>query len=187
MTRASVDDAGLVRECLGGDLEAFDRLVERHQKVIFNVAFRMVNDYEDARDISQTVFLKAYEKLASYDSSYSFHSWVYRIAINESLNFCRKSHRAESTDPLDSESFTDPSTPEDAARRSELGRSLRQALMSIRPEYRAVIVLKHYMGWSYRDIGESLSIDEKTVKSRLYTARQQLKEIMLERGLESCA
>jgi RNA polymerase sigma-70 factor, ECF subfamily len=175
----SPEDADLVRECLEGDAGAFGALVERHQRAIFNAALRMVNDAEDAKDISQTVFLKAYENLATYDPQYKFYSWIYRIALNESINFLNRRNRSE---PLDEESKSDGIGPEDSFARLELGRMVQDALMVLTPEYRAVIVLRHFMSCSYEDISQIVQVPEKTVKSRLFTARQQLKDLLSQRG-----
>ena len=186
MTSAS-GDADLVRECLHGNLEAFDALVERYQRPIFNVALRMVNNYDDANDIAQTVFLKAYENLSSFNPRYKFHSWVYRIAINESLNHAS---RARPTEPLDAafpRLASEAKDPEETLALTERDRSVRDALMSFPPAHRAVIVLRHYLGCSYDEIGRILNIPEKRVKSRLYTARQQLKDALVKRGIEWCA
>lgn len=153
------------------------------------MALRMVNNYDDARDITQTVFLKAYEKLDSFNPRYKFHSWIYRIAINESLNHAVKARPAESL-----ESGSGPGQlasagmdPEETLARTEKARSVREALMSLKPGQRAVIVLKHFLGCSYVEMGRMLDIPEKTVKSRLYSARQMLKDVLLKKGIESCA
>ena len=87
-------DAALVEDCLRGDGDALVVLIERYEKPIYNAAFRMLKDPDDARDVTQTVCLKAMENLASYDPRYKFYSWVYRIAINESLNWIKRRDRA---------------------------------------------------------------------------------------------
>src|SRR5258706_14703991 len=91
-------EATLLDRCLGGDGGAFGQLIDRYQRVLFNVSLRMVGNREDARDITQTVFLKAYENLGSFDRKHRFFSWVYRITINESLNHLSRNRRVE---PLD--------------------------------------------------------------------------------------
>ena len=82
-------DAARVRECLAGNPQAFAALVEQYEKPVYNVALRMLRNAEDARDIAQSVFMKAYQNLSSYDPQYKFYSWIYRMAINESLNILR--------------------------------------------------------------------------------------------------
>ncbi|MDH4261320.1 MAG: sigma-70 family RNA polymerase sigma factor, partial [Gammaproteobacteria bacterium] len=92
-------DAARVRECLAGDPQAFAELVERYEKPVFNVAARMLRNPEDARDVTQTVFLKAYQNLSSYDPKFRFYSWIYRMAINESIDILRL--RGRSAGPVD--------------------------------------------------------------------------------------
>ena len=82
-------DQALVRQCLDGHTRAFEALVDRYQKPLFNVALRMLDDAQDAEDITQTVFIKAFEKLATYDDRYKFFSWIYKMTVNEALNFTR--------------------------------------------------------------------------------------------------
>ncbi len=172
------DDADLARRCLRGDQQAFEPLVARYEKVLFNVALRMVGNYEDARDIAQTTFVKAYEKLDTYDPKYRFFSWIYRIMMNESLNHLqrRKTHQ-----PLDLNlaSTQDPQQDVLAHERSHL---VRSALMKLAPDDREVLILRHYMELSYSELSEVLAIPEKTVKSRLYTARQRLADLLVERS-----
>lgn len=166
------DDAALVTRCLKGETGAFEKILERYQKPVFNIAFRMLHDYEDARDICQIVFVKAHDTLESFNPEYRFFSWIYRIAVNESLNLIKKKKaflhtlRRWAAD-------RQVRGPERSDR--ELSPNLRGALMKLRPEHRAVIVLKHLSEYGYRDLSEILGIPEKTVKSRLFEARRALK------------
>src|SRR5262245_26712646 len=123
----TVEDAELVQACRQGDDDAFGALVDRYQKPIFNVALRMVGDSEDAKDIAQTVFLKAYENLANYDSRFKFYSWIYRIAINESINHL---HRRDRVEPLDGDHESGGLGPEDLLAGEEIGRYVQEALMN---------------------------------------------------------
>ncbi len=169
-----MDDAALVARCLQGDAASFEKLLERYQRPVFNIALRMVRDREDARDVAQSVFVKAYENLGSYDPRYRFFSWLYRIAMNESLNqikkqtgFVEAARQWFRAQPAAVPARTNESGPE---------AGLRQALMNLKPEHRCVIVLKHLSGYSYRDVGEILGIPEKTVRSRLFEARRILRQ-----------
>jgi RNA polymerase sigma-70 factor (ECF subfamily) len=173
------NDAELVRRCLGGDPEAFRPLVERYQKVLFNVAYRMVHDQEDARDLAQGALVKAYEKLGTYDPAFQFFSWIYRILVNETLNFLKRKKPSQSLDAASD--AASPGGPDQDLQARELGRRVRHALMSLPVEYREVVVLRHFAGLSYGEMSAALAIPEKTVKSRLYTARQRLGET-LDRG-----
>jgi RNA polymerase sigma-70 factor (ECF subfamily) len=175
------EDARLVEDCRRGDDRAFEILVHRHSRTIFGAIYRMVRHYEDARDLSQTVFLKAYRELDSYDPRYKFFSWIYRIALNEALNHVKRAGRHE---PLgDAEVVSGRSGPERVAEGSETSRLVQEALMRVKPDFRAVLVLRHFMDCSYQDIASILGIPEKTVKSRLFDARRELRELLSERGV----
>lgn len=168
---SEVEDKTLVDRILSGDRNAFEELVDRHQEAVFNVALRMVGRYEDAQDIAQTVFLKSYQNLAGYDGQHKFFSWIYRMTINEALNF---KARRRASEPLSESIVADTPTPEDSYAASQLTNSVDKALAALTPEYRAVVVLRHFEDLSYQEIAVTLRIPEKTVKSRLFSARRQL-------------
>jgi RNA polymerase sigma-70 factor (ECF subfamily) len=168
------DDAILVQDCLGGNPQAFATIVGRYEKPLYNVALRMLRNPEDARDVTQTAFLKAYQGLEKYDPQFKFYSWIYRIAINESLNALRL--RRRETDPVDDQHPADGPGPEESLAADVAERGLLDAIDGLKPDYRAVIVLKYFADRSYDEIGLILGIEEKTVKSRLFTARQMLKD-----------
>lgn len=174
------EEGALVSRSLLGDRQSFERLVERYQKPVFNVAYRMLNHYEDARDVTQTVFLKAFQSLKDFAPGHRFFSWIYRIAINESINL-RKSRRA--CREVD-ERMPDGRTSQDGILQStELSHEIQSALMLMEPDQRALIVLRHFHYCSYQDIGEILNISVSMVKSRLFTARNQLREILSRKGV----
>lgn len=168
----SREDGELAERCLRGEREAFEPLVAKYEKVLFSVALRMVGNYEDARDITQTTFVKAYEKLASYDPAHRFFSWIYRIMMNESLNLLERRRPHQPLDP----SLAAPDDPQEEAQLRELGQQVQAALMELTPDYREVLVLRHFAELSYGEMASLLGIAEKTVKSRLYTGRQRLAE-----------
>jgi len=174
-------DGLLVSRCLRGDRAAFSSLVARYEKPVYNAALRMLRNPEDARDVAQTVFLKAFEHLADYDPSYRFYSWIYRIALNESINAL---HRRTPSQQFAGDEIDGEPGPEDVAGREQLIRGIESALMAIKDEYRSVIVLKHVLECSYHEMAEILGLPEKTVKSRLFTARQLLKGALHERGMD---
>jgi len=167
-------DAARVRDCLAGDPQAFAALVEQYEKPVYNVALRMLRSPEDARDIAQSVFLKAYQSLSSYDPQYKFYSWIYRMAINESLNVLRVRGRNEG--PVDERLPSDRAGPSELLSTDQTRDVVLDAVGRLKPEHRAVIVLRYFVDRNYEDMGQILGIDAKTVKSRLYTARQLLKE-----------
>lgn len=167
------DDARLVSECRKGDNEACGILLTRYQRPLYNAALRMLGNPEDARDVTQVTILKAFEKLGQYDGEHRFYSWIYRIGINESINFLQQRNRLTS---IGEEEADESGGPQDSYRCQQIGAQVQEAIMSIGPEYRAVIVLRHFLECSYHDMSEILGIPEKTVKSRLYTAREQLRQ-----------
>jgi RNA polymerase sigma-70 factor (ECF subfamily) len=174
-------DAARVLACLAGDARAFAGLVAEYEKPVYNLALRMLRDPEDARDIAQTVFLKAWQNLPSYDPKYKFYSWIYRMAINESLNVLRT--RARVTEPVDERLPAQDAGPSDILDGDQVRNVVLEAIDRLKPEHRAVIVLKYFAGRDYEDMAEILGIDAKTVKSRLYAARQLLKDRLATRGV----
>jgi RNA polymerase sigma-70 factor (ECF subfamily) len=175
------NDAELVKACLKGENKAYEALVRKYQKAVYNLALRMVRNPDDAEDIAQTVFVKAYEKLDSYKESHEFFSWIYRIAINESINFSKKRKRMDEYESGVSGSHE--VTPEDDFGSVDLGDKIGQAILMLKVDYRMVIVLKHYHDYTYEEMSQVLGIPEKTVKSRLFSARQQLKAILETEGV----
>jgi RNA polymerase sigma-70 factor (ECF subfamily) len=174
------DDSILVKHALEGDRSGFEGLVRKYLKPIFNLALRMVNDSEQAADIAQTTFIKAYENLSTFNRDLKFFSWLYRIAINESLNVLAKQKQRDEF-PADAVSC-DP-MPDEIIHTTERNEIIQQALMKLPSDQRSVIVMRHFLDFSYVQIGSTLGISEKTVKSRLFTARQRLKELLLNKGL----
>lgn len=167
----SAEDGAAVKRCLNGEPAAFEVLVGRYQQIMFNVALRMLGNYEDARDAAQNTFVKAYEKLGTYDPERRFFSWIYRILMNECLNLRRR----PATEQLaDTGAAVADSSEVDVVEAAERKRDVRQAILSLSPAYREVIVLRHFAALSYEQMSEAIGVPTKTVKSRLHTARQQL-------------
>jgi RNA polymerase sigma-70 factor, ECF subfamily len=174
------DDSILVRQCLDGNRGKFGDLVRKYTKPIYNLALRMVGDVEDAADVTQTTFVKAYENLGKFDLTLKFFSWLYRIAINESLNVLQKQKQ---TDPLNDELVSVDASPEDVLHNAERDEIIQQAIMKLSPEQRSVVVLRHFMDLSYAQMGTTLGITETKVKARLFSARQRLRKLLLNKGL----
>ena len=172
---SKTDDTKLIERCINGDRKAFETLLVQYEKPVFNAAYRMLNSRDDAKDVTQTVFLKVFENFDHYDPSRRFFSWIYRITLNESINWLGKSKRLE---PLNYEAVDDSKSPEQEVESANVSENVQAALMSIKADYRTVIVLKHFLGCSYIEISEILEIPEKKVKSRLYSARQLLKDAL---------
>jgi len=172
--------AVLVARSLRGDGRAYGRLIDAYQRVLFNVALRMVGNREDAKDVTQTVFIKAFENLSTFDSRRPFFSWIYRIMINESLNHLSRSKRLV---PLDEGMPSLEKGPDASADDREVSEIIQRALMELSTDYREVIILRHFAQFSHHEMSEALDIPEKTVKSRLHSARQILGDILVKRGL----
>ena len=168
------DDAALVARCLAGERAAFEPLVVRYQRPLFNVALRLLGRYEEASDATQNAFVKAYTHLNSFDPTQRFFSWIYRILKNECLNMLRS---ARPTEPLPAH-LVAVGGPTDGLDEAERRDALRQGLMALSVEYREVIALRHFAGLSYDEIAAALGIPAKKVKSRLFSARQRLGEIL---------
>jgi RNA polymerase sigma-70 factor, ECF subfamily len=171
-------DSELVERYRRGDRTAFAALVVRYQKPLFNVAFWIVRRVEDANDVTQEVFLKVAERLNEYDPQYKFFSWIYRIAVNESLNMLRRNGREETLDEERDLPAADSADPERQAGDAQLSRRIRGALMHMMADDRMVLSLRHFSECSYQQIGQILQLDEKTVKSRLFEARQRLRGML---------
>ena len=174
------DDRLIIRECLEGSERAFEMLVDKYQRVVFNVAYRMTNDHDASEDITQAVFVKVFENLGGYDARYKFFSWLYRMAINESLNHLKHTRRNEELSPA---LVSNEKSPDQSYGEAELRRKIQDSLMDLAPEHRMLIVMRHYGDRSYKEIGEVLGIPEKMVKSRLFTARHLLRDILAKRGV----
>jgi RNA polymerase sigma-70 factor (ECF subfamily) len=171
-------DLALVERCRNGDWTAFTELVVRYQRPIYNAAFWVLRKPEDASDIAQIVFLKVAERLDEYDPRFKFFSWIYRIAVNESLNLLRRNGREEALDSEIDLPTSENADPERQASAAEVSRRIRSALMKMTPNDRVVLTLRHFSECSYEEIGQILDLDPKTVKSRLFEARQRLRELL---------
>jgi RNA polymerase sigma-70 factor, ECF subfamily len=171
-------DFALVERCRNGDWAAFTELVVRYQRPIYNAAFWVLRSAEDANDITQVVFLKVAERLDQYDPRFKFFSWIYRIAVNESLNLLRRDGREEALDDEIDLPGPDSADPEQQASAAQVARRIRSALMKMTTNDRAVLTLRHFSECSYQEIGQILDLDQKTVKSRLFEARQRLRDLL---------
>jgi RNA polymerase sigma-70 factor (ECF subfamily) len=174
-----MDEARVIELAREGDRKAFETLLERYEKPVFNAAYRIVADYEDAADVTQAVFIKVHRKLGSYRPEYKFFSWIYRIAVNEAINFSRRRRRESPlNEAVAARQGRDVDHLADIAR-DEL---IQTALRAIKIDYRVVVVLKYFLELSYKEIGDIVGIPEKTVKSRLFTGRELLREALVQRG-----
>ena len=175
-----ITDTEAVRRCKAGDRRAFDVLLKRHERMVYNLALRMVRDSDDAADVTQSVFIKVYEKLDGFDEQYKFFSWLYRIAVNEALSYLEHRKREQRLDGIDAAEEEEETVDDELVERDQ---QIQEGLMALKEEHRALIILKHMQGLSYEEIGQILDIPLKMVKSRLYSARQQLKDLLKGKGM----
>jgi RNA polymerase sigma-70 factor (ECF subfamily) len=173
-------DTALLEDCKRGDRMALESLVRRYERPVFNAAYRMLGNPDEAADVTQTTFLKAIEHLDRFNPKYKFFSWIYRIAVNESINQINRRSRLEELGDNQSSPLRGPDEMTEAGR---VSKQVQSVLLDLSEDHRAVIVLRHFVEVSYRQIGEILQIPEKTVKSRLFSARQQMKDRLLNKGL----
>lgn len=173
---ADVDlDRALIRRFLDGERAAGDDLVDRYHRTVFNVALRMLGNVQDAEDVTQTVFGNAFAALDSYDPKHRFFSWIYRMTLNESLNTLKRRRPAVSLD----RSLDVPAPGGVSESAAEAEDRVGRALLELKPDDRAVVVLRHFVSFSYDEISDVLGVPVKTVKSRLFTARERLRQALL--------
>ncbi len=192
--REAEEDRALIKLAQVGDLKAFRRLVERHQRRCFSVAVALVHNDDDARDIVQEAFLRAFKGLARFQNDSTFFTWLYRIIANLSVDHARRAggrgaHLSEERlANVESHEIDVPflgrldgADPLDALRRREIAASLQSAFDALPSYHRAVIVLRELEGLSYEEIAEALGVSKGTVMSRLFHARRKL-----QRALADC-
>jgi RNA polymerase sigma-70 factor (ECF subfamily) len=174
----------LVKRAQGGDLEAYDELIRRYQERIYATIYHMTANHEDANDLAQETFIKAYQALKSFKGDSSFFTWVYRIAVNKTINFLkqRKNKTHMSLNDLDFNAEHDPDlvalvsdkTPRREVNLIELQEKLNDAMQKLSEIHRLVVTLHDVQGLSHEDISRIMGCNTGTVRSRLFYARQQL-------------
>jgi len=174
------DDLELVTRTLAGDQAAFGELVQQHQRIVYNLTYRMLGEAREAEDAAQETFLRAYEHLARYDPNRSFKTWLLAIASNHCIDRLRKRRLTwlSLDEPLPPHpALTSKTTaPEESAIEVESSAAMQAMLGDLPPDYRIVIVLRYWYDMSYVEIAETLETTESAVKSRLFRARQALAE-----------
>ncbi len=168
-------DRALVRRYLDGERAAGEELVNRYHRSVFNVALRMLGNVQDAEDVTQTTFGNAFAALDSYDPKYRFFSWIYRMTFNESLNTLKRRRNVVSLDGSSDIPAADGASESATEAEERVGR----ALLDLTPDDRAVVVLRHFVSFSYEEISDVLGVPVKTVKSRLFTARERMRQSLL--------
>ena len=186
------EDLEYVVLCQKGDTDAFDVLVERHQKKMLNIAYRMMGDYDEACDVTQEAFLAAYKSIKKFKAEAKFSTWLYRIVVNYSKNRLkqlrnitqREGVSIDDSGEMKIEGVMGQSSANDANPGAQMEKREREAqvqkcITSLDEEYREVLVLRDIQGFSYEEIKDILKIPEGTVKSRLSRARNALKDCLV--------
>src|SRR5271154_2681246 len=181
---APTPEMDLVRRAQRGDLGAYDELVHRYQERIYATVYHMTSNHEDANDLTQETFIKAYRALKTFKGDSSFYTWVYRIAVNKTINFLkqRKNRVHMSLNDVDFNAENDPDlvalVSEKTPRRDlglvELQDKLNGAMQKLSEHHRMVVTLHDIQGLSHEEIGKIMDCNVGTVRSRLFYARQQL-------------
>lgn len=190
------DDTELVRKATDGNKEAYRALVEKYQQRVFGIALEVVKSKEDAEDIAQEVFVKAYLSLSEFKGQSSFYTWLYRIAYNMAVDFRRRMQRRggppmefdESKVARSDQDALAPKRfdgPQEVMLRKEEARQIQKVLAEISPEHRTVITLREIDGLSYDEIAEVVGVSKGTVMSRLHYARKRLQNALVGLGLRS--
>jgi len=180
------EDEGLIRRCQAGDQRAFEDLVRKHQDRVYNLAYRLTDDADEAEDVTQEAFLRAFRNLESFEGGSSFYTWIYRITINVAIS--RRRHDAvrpkpaslggqENGRPVAREDPASPD-PSEAAQREEVRQIVGRAIAQLDAEHRVLVVLRDIEGRDYGEIAEVLDCPLGTVKSRLHRARCLLRDAL---------
>ena len=180
------DERKMIERASGGDPEAFNRLMEQHERRMYAVALRMCANREDAQDCLQEAMLRVYRAIGSFKGESSFSTWVYRITMNTCLDELRrkKNRQSSSLDDLLDEGWApadDRSSPEKHAMRAETARVLHETIRELPEDMRAAVVLRDIQGYSYEEIAKILDINVGTIKSRISRGREKLREKLREK------
>lgn len=186
-----VSEKKIIEKVLGGDANAFEELVLKYEKTVYNLALRMVGDRDDAFDMTQEAFIKAYGSLSSFRGDSKFSVWIYRITTNVCLDFLRSKSRKQQvsltvSDDDDEDAqldIPDPKAdPEQQLIKKISMQSVEEGLKTLPDKQRQILVMRELGGMSYAEIGAALSLEEGTVKSRIFRARKRLCTFLLDSG-----
>lgn len=180
------EEKEIIRRVQYGEVAAFEDLVNAYKQKAYYVALGFVGNHEDALDLSQDAFVKAFKAIKTFDLNSPFFPWFYKIIKNHCLNYIKKNQRVrnDSLEELEEETFAqfedEKPTPRDMYEESETRINLWRAIDRLKPDFREIIIMKHFHNLSYKEIAEALNIPIGTVMSRLFNARQELRELMKE-------
>ena len=179
-TMTATDDASLVEQCLAGDTAAFDALVERHRRQVYQVCYRFVGNHEDASDLAQDAFLRAYRALHTFKGNSAFSTWLYRVAVNVCLN--RLSAKHPPTEPIDRREHQDSrgNPPDREILRQERAATVRAAIARLPKKQRATMILRMYHELPHEQIAAILGSSVGAVKANFFHALANLKRLLQE-------
>jgi len=167
------EDKEIVARVLDGSVEDFRLIIDRYQQVIYNLSSKLTGDQEDAKETTQRTFVKVYSNLKLYNPKYKFFSWLYRIGINETLSYLKSKKEHLSVEEGHFTTYEGPGILDDSGEKEI---KIRKAIKRLKYDYRLLIVLKYYENLSYEEISSVTGVPVKKVRSRLFTARQILKD-----------
>lgn len=186
-----MDEHNLIELAQSGNQSAFRTLVETYQSMVYNLAYRMVNNPEDAADLTQEVFLSVWRNLRSFQGRSALSTWLYRLTANAAIDFLRKEQR-HPTVPLTAEDSDgeeraldipdESASPQRELERKELREAIEQGLATLSPDHRQILLLREMEGLSYQEIAQALGLEEGTVKSRIARARLALRDFLRKTG-----
>lgn len=185
----NIEELKWIEKAKLGDMESFEKLIVSHEKMVYNVAYRMMNNQEDALDLSQEVFIKAFRKMKDFNEKSSFSTWIYRITVNACIDEMRKRKGKQnfSIDQVlegengnyEQQFVSKEETPEETILKQEKQSEILNALNTLSEEHKTVIILRELQGLSYEEIAETVGMTLGTVKSRISRARIHLKTEIL--------
>ena len=175
-------NSGLIKKARRGDGRAFSMLIENHERFVFNVVYRITGNAEDARDVSQEAFIKAFKNFESYDESSAFSTWLYRIAVNTAIDYIRKRKKENSISfedyIVDEKNQKGDSGIEEKVISKEGVKNIISAVNMLEDEFKTVIVLRDMEGMEYKEISDITGLPLGTVKSRLSRGRGKLRQMI---------
>ena len=188
--QADVSELELVKQCQAGDTQAFDKLVSRYRTRVFGMIYNMVRNEQDAWDLAQDSFVKAWKSIGRFRAQSSFYTWIYRIVMNVTIDWVRKKQvkgtgtefddavQLKEIDPASRTSPRAEALPHERMERAEVRARIEEAIAQLSPEHRAVILMKETEDMQYHEIAEALDCSIGTVMSRLFYARKKLQNLL---------
>ncbi|MBW3656524.1 MAG: sigma-70 family RNA polymerase sigma factor [Gemmatimonadetes bacterium] len=191
MNATPVSDHELVTRAQLGSEKAYRELLDRYQRPVFSIIFRMIRDREQAEDLAQETFVRVFNHIGRYDPRYKFSSWIFKIATNLTIDWIRRkelktvsidgSRNAVTSDEMEASAITivsEDENPEELLEAKELGEEIEEAIGKLRPEYRAAILLRHVEGREYQEIAEIMALPLGTVKTYIHRGRNELRDTL---------